>query len=927
MNFYRRHLVLFNTILFTLFLSGLTFSAISNSAGKTGQTQAGCTCHGSSSSSTSVTLTSGSGSFTVDASSSTTFTVTVNNSGKVNAGMNVGVKTSETGGSNIGSLTAGTGTKIQSGEVTHNGEQTLSGGKFSFTFDWKAPSEHGEYWIRGVANAVDNNGGNGGDEWNKFTTQKVLVAGVTVKAPNGGQNWCGGTSQSITWDSDGIDNVKIEYSTNGGSDWNSIVASTSASTGSFNWNIPNDITAGSNNLIRISDASKPTRNDVSNNTFTIVGDVAITQQPVSDEVCTGKSFSMSVVVTGTGNQYQWRKNNSNIAGATQATYTRNNAVLGDDGEYDCVITTSCGNELTSNIATLSVSQSPNFATQPTSKSACIGGSITLQATVTGEITSLQWRKNGQAITGATGQSYTIPSLGLSDVGDYTLLVKSDKCETEVVSSVAKVSINEEVSLVVQPKTQTGCEGSDITLFVQFTGSAESFKWFRNGEAINGANESSLVISNLSEDNIGQYKLEIIGSCGEKVTSNEAKITMNTAPMISTQPSSKEIFVDESFTLSVVAENRGGIPDDLTYEWKKNGNVIPETNESNYTIEKATLSDAGKYTVTITNNCNLMVTSEEVEVKVLENNGGPAITANADFLNFDEVAINETKQETFTSVITNSGDETLEITAFMIDGNQASNFEITSPTLPINIEPNNSLDVTIEFTPSIEGQHIANLSFTSNSINSVQIELRGLGKDNRTITSSVTAIDFGNVVVNEMKESKFTLSNSTLKDIVILKAETTTSELTNNITENMNLNPSETFEVVVMFTPTQLKDYNEILTITLDDDNTIEIPIAASAIMSSISYGIPTLNSAITYPNPTQKNITIKLDFDKPENYNIKIIDANGRLIKLFDGYSNTGVNEIIWDVTDNTNYRVAAGNYFAIIQVGESIQTISIIVQ
>lgn len=927
MNFYRRHLTLINTLLFTLFLSGLTFTAIANSSGKTGSTQAGCTCHGSSSNNTTVTLTSGSGSFTVDPSSSTTFTVAINNSGKTNAGMNVGVKTSETGGSNIGTLSAGTGTKIQGGEVTHAGKQSLNGGKFSFTFDWKAPSEHGEYWIRGVANAVDNNGNASGDEWNKFTTQKITVAGVTVNAPNGGQNWCAGSTQNITWDSDGIINVKIEYSTNGGSNWNVITASTSASSGSFSWSIPNDITPGSSNQIRISDATKATLNDVSNNNFTIVGDVAITQQPVSNETCTGESFSLNVVVSGTGHQYQWRKNNINIGGATQATYTRNTAVLGDAADYDCVITTSCGNQLITNIATIQVSQSPSITSQPTSKAACDGESVTLETVVTGEVSTLQWRKNGQPISGANTSTYTIVSLKPADVGDYTLLVTSAKCGNEITSSVAKVSISKAPTIVEQPLSQTACEGQEITLSAQVDGIADGYQWYKDEAIISGAIAKNLVLSNLSSEDNGNYKLEITGTCGEKITSNNAKLTINTAPTISTQPTGKEVFVDESFTITLVAENPGGDANDLVYEWNKDGNVVSGQNESNFTVDKAALSDAGKYTVTVTNNCNMMVTSAEVEVKVLENNGGPAITANEDFLDFNEVPIGETKQESFTSIITNSGDETLVINSFTVEGEQAADFIVPELLVPISVEPNASIDITIEFVPSIVGLHKANLSFNSNSINNVSIELRGVGQDNRTLTSSVTGIDFGNIVVNEMMERKFTLTNSTTKDITILEIEGTTTDITTNITNVIKLSPSETFEVVVMFTPTELKDYNETLTIFLDDNNTIEIPITATAIMSSVWDGIPTLNSATTYPNPTQNNITIKLDFDKPEQYNIKILDVNGKVVKNFGGYSSEGVNNLDWNITDETNTRVSAGSYYAIIQVGENLQTIPIIIQ
>ena len=146
------------------------------------------------------------------------------------------------------------------------------------------------------------------------------MAGVTVTAPNGGENWCVGTTQSITWKSDGVENVKLEYSTNNGTNWNVISPSTSASAGSFSWAIPQGVTPGSSNQVRISDASKSTRNDVSNNTFALAGQATITTQPVADEVCTGESFAMSVEVTGSGHQYQWRRNGQDVIGATNGVW-------------------------------------------------------------------------------------------------------------------------------------------------------------------------------------------------------------------------------------------------------------------------------------------------------------------------------------------------------------------------------------------------------------------------------------------------------------------------------------------------------------------------------------------------------------------------------------------------------------------------------
>lgn len=926
MNFYRQHLILINTLLAVLFVAGLTISAIGNSSGKTGSTQNGCSCHGSASSNSSVSLTSGSGSFTVDPNSTTTFTVGIDNSGKVNAGMNAGVKTSESGGSNAGTLTAGTGTKISGGEVTHNGEQALSGGKFDFTFDWKSPAEHGEYWIRGVANAVDNNGNTSGDEWNRFTTQKVIVAGVTVTAPNGGQSWCLGSSQNITWNSDGITNVKIEYSSNGGSDWNNIVASTSAASGSFSWDIPNGLFEGSDYVIRISDADKASRNDVSNNSFSIIGDVEITEQPSADEICSGESFSMSVSVTGNGNQFQWRKNDVNIAGANQSTFTKSNTSTNDAGDYDCVITTSCGNEITSNKATLTVNQSLAFATQPSNQSGCEGSSVTLQASVEGEISTLQWRKDGQDISGANSQSLTINNLSSSDEGDYTLFVTSDKCNSQLESSVATVSLTQSPIIVGQPESEVGCEGGEVRFVVQAGGEIEGYQWYKDDAVINGETEKTLTISNLNTDDVGAYKVEIEGKCNELITSNEVNLTLNSAPTITTQPVGKSVFEEEAFTLSVVAGNPGDDNSNLTYQWLKDDQEIDDANQSDYSVPSANLSDAGMYKVTVSNSCDLEITSDEIEVKVLENNGGPAITVNVNVIDLGEVEIGQSNTVSSGTVLTNSGDEALTITAFEVIGSGSDDYEILNPSLPITLNPSETIDVQVEFTPSSVGEITAMLGFESNSVNDATIELKGIGVDNRTIVSSVNSIDFGSVVQDDMVTQPLKLTNTSSKDITIVKTVSTTNEITTDVNDNTTLGSSDELDVNVSFKPTEVKNYDETLTIELSDGNVIDISVVANAVMTSVSYGIPTLNNAISYPNPSQNNIVIKLDFEKVENFSINIVDVNGNLIRAFEGVSNIGTNEIDWDIRDSFGIRISSGSYYALVKVGDRIQTIPIVI-
>jgi hypothetical protein len=111
----------------------------------------------------------------------------------------------------------------------------------------------------------------GGERFDGFVTKLSGGASVTVTAPNGGESWCAGSAQSITWTSSGITNIRIDLSSDGGSTFGTtIVASTPASTGSYSWSIPSGQAAGATYRIRVSDAGNASVNDLGDASFTII---------------------------------------------------------------------------------------------------------------------------------------------------------------------------------------------------------------------------------------------------------------------------------------------------------------------------------------------------------------------------------------------------------------------------------------------------------------------------------------------------------------------------------------------------------------------------------------------------------------------------------------------------------------------------------
>ncbi|MEI7812496.1 MAG: sugar-binding protein [Ignavibacteria bacterium] len=90
---------------------------------------------------------------------------------------------------------------------------------------------------------------------------------VSITSPIGGENWQTGSSHNITWSGSNVTNVKIEYSTDNGAGWATIITNTPAGAGSYGWTVPNLPSVQCR--VKVSDAGNASLNSVSTNTFTI----------------------------------------------------------------------------------------------------------------------------------------------------------------------------------------------------------------------------------------------------------------------------------------------------------------------------------------------------------------------------------------------------------------------------------------------------------------------------------------------------------------------------------------------------------------------------------------------------------------------------------------------------------------------------------
>lgn len=113
---------------------------------------------------------------------------------------------------------------------------------------------------------------------------------ITLSSPNGGEVIGVGANYNISWTGVGVSSVKLEYTINNGTTWNTIINSVSAGSGSYSWtSVPN--TPSSQCKIRITDIANPLVTDQSNNIFSIVVPSLVLTTPNGGEVLTGSTSS------------------------------------------------------------------------------------------------------------------------------------------------------------------------------------------------------------------------------------------------------------------------------------------------------------------------------------------------------------------------------------------------------------------------------------------------------------------------------------------------------------------------------------------------------------------------------------------------------------------------------------------------------------
>ena len=257
---------------------------------------------------------------------------------------------------------------------------------------------------------------------------------------------------------------------------------------------------------------------------------AITTQPAAQTIAEGQTATFSVTATGTAPGYQWKKNGTDIPGATSSTYTTPATVNGDIGAdlvYSVVVGNSAGSVTSSNASlTVTVAEEATITTQPASQTVAVGQTASFSVVATGsEPLAYQWKKNGINIQGATSSSYTTPAAGLGDDAAMFTVVVRNIVGTDL-SDSATLTVRA-LFITTQPAAQSVGIGQTASFSVTAGGTDSiSYQWKRDGINIPGATASTYTTDATVLADSNAVFTVVVSNASGTVTSSQATLTVS-----------------------------------------------------------------------------------------------------------------------------------------------------------------------------------------------------------------------------------------------------------------------------------------------------------------------------------------------------------------------------------------------------------------
>lgn len=244
------------------------------------------------------------------------------------------------------------------------------------------------------------------------------------------------------------------------------------------------------------------------------------------------------------------------------------------------------------------------------------------------------------------------------------------------------------------------------------------------------------------------------------------------------------------------------------------------------------------------------------------------------------------QTSATIKVTNNGTALLAVNSVTVDGTNKTKFTID--TTPFSLASNETKTLTVKFSPTVPGVHTAKVTFTSNAIGSVSVDLTGNGLNTSLLTSSIT---LNQLIVGKSQDTTVKICNESGVDLV-LQSATLSGDLSSfqfNGTPlisqlPINLKKDSCLSVSLKFMPTKIGS-NKLLIIVQTSQGKDTVSVAGNGTPANDVQENQAGNFLFIRPNPASEMISVQLS-SETVNPSVKIFDLLGNTIFTIEKYES-----------------------------------------
>jgi hypothetical protein len=297
------------------------------------------------------------------------------------------------------------------------------------------------------------------------------------------------------------------------------------------------------------------------------------------------------------------------------------------------------NSATNGVATLSVVAAlvaPRVTTNPTSQTIVAGNTVTFTVAATGSPTpTVQWQVSTNAgttysnIAGATSASLTLVTV--ASLNSYRYRAVFTNSVGTATTTAATLTVQSAPTVTTNPVSQAIRSGSNVTFTVAATGNpTPTVQWqlSTNGGLtfanIAGATNVSYSFTTATSQNGNVYRAVFTNSVGSATSSN-ATLTVQTAPVVTTNPATQTVVAGNTVTFTAAASGNPA----PTVQWQVStnagtsySNVAGATNLS-LSFTAAANQSAYRYRAVFTNSVGTATTT----AAILTVQSAPIVTTN------------------------------------------------------------------------------------------------------------------------------------------------------------------------------------------------------------------------------------------------------------------------------------------------------------